>query len=99
MPIRICGGQLNWCNQIGCYRIMSQFPIVIQPKQEISVTAVITPRENSISETEITLYARRKRIERSDSRENPAACYVPHVIIIVMSKYITNTLQYFCLTL
>jgi hypothetical protein len=57
LPIRICGGQLNWCNQTGCYRIMSPFPIVLQPKQEISVTVVVTPRGNSISETEITLYA------------------------------------------
>ncbi|MDR0336789.1 MAG: hypothetical protein LBI18_06830 [Planctomycetaceae bacterium] len=57
MPIRICGGQLNWCDQTGCYRITSPFPIVLQPKQEIPVTIAITPRGNSISETEITLYA------------------------------------------
>lgn len=56
-PIRLCGGQMNWCGQSGCYKVITPFPIMIEPKQEVTVIVSISPREEKLSETELILYA------------------------------------------
>jgi hypothetical protein len=61
--IRICGGQLNWCNQTGCYRITTPLPIILQPQEETFITVAITPQGNNISKTEFTLYADGKELK------------------------------------
>ena len=56
-PIRLCGGQMNWCGQSGCYKVETTLPIVLEPKQKTTITILISPREDKISETELILYA------------------------------------------
>ena len=57
VPIRLCGGQMNWCGQSGCYNMETPFPIVLESGQEITIAISISPREDKLSETELTLYA------------------------------------------
>jgi hypothetical protein len=61
--LRICGRQPNFRDKINCCKIIDSLPIVIQPRKETSVTIVITTRENSMLETEMTLDAGRKEFE------------------------------------
>ena len=63
MPIRLCGGQLNWCGTSGCYRVVTEFPITLEPGQEATITVMISPREETLSETELTLYADGKGLD------------------------------------
>jgi hypothetical protein len=56
-PIHLCGGQMNWCGQGGCYRVLTSFPIMLEPKQDVTITVSISPREETLSETELILYA------------------------------------------
>jgi len=55
--IRLCGGQMNWCGQSGCYRVITPFPITIEPRQEATITISLSPSGEKISETELILYA------------------------------------------
>lgn len=56
-PIRLCGGQMNWCGRSGCYKVITPFPVVIKPRQEAVVTVSISPRREEFSETELVIYA------------------------------------------
>ena len=55
--IRLCGGQMDWCGQNGCYRVITPLPITIEPRQEVTITVSISPRDENLAETELILYA------------------------------------------
>ena len=57
IPIRLCGGQMNWCGEGGCYNVITPLPITLEPRQEATITVSISPREEKLSETEFILYA------------------------------------------
>ena len=57
LPIRLCGGQLNWCGKGGCYNVITPLPITLKSNQETTISVAISPREEELSETELTLYA------------------------------------------
>lgn len=63
LPIRLCGGQLNWCGKGGCYKVITSFPITLEPNQEATITVAISPREDELPETELTLYADGKGLD------------------------------------
>ena len=56
-PIRICGGQMDWCGQGGCYKVTTPLPVMLEPGQEATIIVSISPREQSLAETELILYA------------------------------------------
>lgn len=57
LPIRLCGGQLDWCGQSCCFKVITPFPMTIETEQEVTITVVYTPKEKDVSETELTLFA------------------------------------------
>ena len=62
-PIRLCGGQLDWCVTSGCYKVLTPFPLTLEPGQEATITVSISPREEELSETELILYADGKGLD------------------------------------
>ncbi len=56
-PIRLCGGQLNWCGPGGCYKVITDMPTEIPARGELSVTVSVSPSGDELQETELTLYA------------------------------------------
>jgi hypothetical protein len=56
-PIRLCGGQLNWCGANGCYQVITEFPLILEANQETTIRVELSPRAETISETELILYA------------------------------------------
>jgi len=62
-PIRLCGGQMNWCGANGCYKVATQFPVTLEPGQEATITVMISPQGETLSETELILYADGKGLD------------------------------------
>ncbi|MDR1480415.1 MAG: hypothetical protein LBJ00_15885 [Planctomycetaceae bacterium] len=56
-PIRLCGGQLNWCDASGCYSVKTELPVTIEAKRKAVVTVQVTSGGENISATELVLYA------------------------------------------
>lgn len=56
-PVRLCGGQMNWCGQSGCYSVKTKLPLILEPKQENMIVVSISPREKELAETELVLFA------------------------------------------
>ncbi|MDR1382728.1 MAG: hypothetical protein LBJ67_02600 [Planctomycetaceae bacterium] len=56
-PIRLCGGQLNWCNASGCYSVTTEFPLILEAHQKTTVRVELSLRADAVSETELILYA------------------------------------------
>ena len=61
--IRLNGGRLDWCGNSGCYRVATPFPIILEPKQETTITVSISPGGDELSETEFILYADGKGLD------------------------------------
>ena len=62
-PIRLCGGQLNWCEASGCYKVLTPLPITLEPGQEATITVSISTGKEKLSETELVLYADGKGLD------------------------------------
>lgn len=61
--IRICGGQLEWCSLDGCFKVITDLPVIIPPNEEAMIKVLILPRGEVTAENEITLFVDGEELE------------------------------------